>query len=75
MLCYMAQEFEKLQARYDGLLDIVFLRDGGFAVCLPSHFSKDEMQEVTEYFRKNLDICPRMINVSQVGGFTPPRSP
>jgi hypothetical protein len=62
----MQSEFEKLQSGYSNLLEIIFLRDGGFAICLTSEFPPNEVWDATVYLSDFLDVPPRLVDMAQV---------
>jgi hypothetical protein len=65
----IVSEFETLQRGYDNSLEILFLKDGGFAVCMTSDFPTEDIEDATHYladflavrgFTKSL-ILPRFL--------------
>ena len=70
-LLSLAKEFEEIQKGYDGQLEIVFIRGlgdetlaCGFVICIPSHFSIDEVADATAYLSDYLKTAPRLVALS-----------
>lgn len=66
LLQQIADDFEDIQKGFDGELEILLLKDGGFIICLPTHFSQEEAEEATRYLEEKLDILPRLVDLAQV---------
>jgi hypothetical protein len=62
----MAAEFESIQRGYYWILEIVFLKDGGFAICLPQDLSAEDMLDATLYLSDFLAVPPRLVDLSQI---------
>ncbi len=56
------EEFERIQKGYDNELEILFRKDGGFIICLPDTFTKEDLIEATLHLADFLETSPRLID-------------
>lgn len=61
----MIEDFDRLQKRFEGELEIFFSKNGGFIICFPIDMDAEELFDDTNYLAGYLDVTPHIIDLAR----------